>query len=127
MRRFRVEVGGRVYEVKVEEIEEEVTEPQAREAAREVKAPADPPTEAAPLKAEQKVSAEEAVVAPMPGVILRINVKVGDFVSSGDAIAVLETMKMENKVVAHKPGVVKEIYVSKGQSVDSDTVIAMIE
>ena len=56
------------------------------------------------------------VTVPMQGTIVKINVAVGDEVEAGDAIVVLEAMKMENNVTAEKAGTVTEIRVSEGDS-----------
>jgi acetyl-CoA/propionyl-CoA carboxylase, biotin carboxylase, biotin carboxyl carrier protein len=67
------------------------------------------------------------VTAPMQGTIVKVNVSVGDQVESGDAIVVLEAMKMENSVGAEKSGTVTEVRVSEGDSVGGGDVIAVIE
>jgi len=67
------------------------------------------------------------VTAPMQGTIVKVNVSVGDQVESGDAIVVLEAMKMENSVEAEKSGTVTEVRVSEGDSVGGGDVIAVIE
>lgn len=129
MRRFRVEVGGKVYEVKVEEIEE-TGQPVVQEVVQEVKPPSDPAPTAetvTALRVEERGPSEGTVVAPMPGVILRINVGVGDLIRAGDVIAILEAMKMENEIISHKSGTIKGIYVSEGEPVDTGKLIAVIE
>ncbi|HBU03821.1 MAG TPA: carbamoyl phosphate synthase, partial [Acidimicrobiaceae bacterium] len=67
------------------------------------------------------------VTVPMQGTIVKINVAVGDEVEAGDAIVVLEAMKMENNVTAEKAGTVTEIRVSEGDSVGGGDVVAVIE
>ena len=57
------------------------------------------------------------MLSPLPGVINSINVTVGDKVSAGQTVAVLEAMKMENEIQAEKDGVVTGIHVAKGDSV----------
>lgn len=61
--------------------------------------------------------AGSAVKSPLPGVIIDINVKVGDEIKSGQKILVLEAMKMENNINADRDGKVIEIKVGKGDSV----------
>jgi biotin carboxyl carrier protein len=58
-----------------------------------------------------------AIVSPLPGVIVDINVKVGDEVKSGQKVLVLEAMKMENNINADRDGKVVAIKVGKGDSV----------
>ncbi|WP_419926507.1 acetyl/propionyl/methylcrotonyl-CoA carboxylase subunit alpha [Candidatus Poriferisocius sp.] len=67
------------------------------------------------------------VVVPMQGTIVKVMVAEGDSVDAGDAIVVLEAMKMENNVCAEKPGTVVEIRVAEGDSVGSGDVVAVIE
>ncbi len=63
------------------------------------------------------------VKAPMPGLVLRIMAKEGDTVKKGDAILVLEAMKMENVIKADGEGVIKKICVSEKQAVEKNTVL----
>ena len=62
-------------------------------------------------------NSENDVPAPLPGVILSLNVKVGDSVKSGDDLLTLEAMKMENKIHSPKDGIVIAIHVTEGNSV----------
>jgi biotin carboxyl carrier protein len=57
---------------------------------------------------------------------VKVNVAVGDTVEIGDAIVVLEAMKMENNVTAEKAGTVTEIRVAEGDSVGGGDVVAII-
>ncbi len=67
------------------------------------------------------------VVAPMPGKIIDVLVKVGDKVSEDDELVILEAMKMENPIYAPGDGVVKEIRVAKDDKVDSEQVLLVLE
>ena len=58
------------------------------------------------------------VKAPMPGLVLRLEVDVGQQVDAGVGVVVLEAMKMENEIKSSGSGVVKKIYVSAGEAVD---------
>jgi len=62
----------------------------------------------------------------MPGNVLDIPVTVGQSVSEGDVVVVLEAMKMENEIVAEAGGTISQILVSKGQSVDTGAVLVVI-
>ena len=66
------------------------------------------------------------VVAPMPGMIIRYEVAVGDTVSAHDTIVVLEAMKMENALTAGVDGTVKAIFFKEGDSVKRDDILAVI-
>jgi biotin carboxyl carrier protein len=58
------------------------------------------------------------ILAPMPGLIIEVNVKKGQEVKQGDFICVLEAMKMENTIVSPRDGIIKFIAISNGQTVD---------
>jgi len=62
---------------------------------------------------------EGVVTSPMPGKILRILVKEGESVKTGQGLVVLEAMKMENEIPAPKDGVVKKILIKEGDTVDT--------
>jgi biotin carboxyl carrier protein len=66
------------------------------------------------------------VKAPMPGTVLDIKANVGDAVKAGQAIIILEAMKMENDIVAPCDGTVTSIVVKKGDSVDSNQLMATV-
>ena len=65
-------------------------------------------------------------VAPLPGTINDIKVKVGDKVNAGDTIVILEAMKMQNNIEAETPGTIVSINVSKGDAVmEGDTLVTI--
>jgi len=61
----------------------------------------------------------ETVAAPMPGLVVAIKVKVGDVVTAGQAVAVVEAMKMQNELVARNGGVVSDVLVKERESVSA--------
>jgi biotin carboxyl carrier protein len=63
------------------------------------------------------------VVAPMPGMVLRVEVEVGDRVEEGQGIAIVEAMKMENELRAHSAGEVTRVHVQEGEAVEKDQVL----
>ena len=73
------------------------------------------------------VNTNNAVKAPLPGVITSIEVAVGDEVKAGDTLLVLEAMKMANNIESEKDGKVAAILVKAGQSVMEDDPLVVIE
>ena len=63
----------------------------------------------------------------MQGTIVKVNVEVGQKVSAGETVVILEAMKMENNVNAEKDGVVKTVKVTEGASVAAGDVVVVIE
>ena len=70
---------------------------------------------------------EGAVATPMPGVIVRVDVSVGQEVEEGDVLVVVEAMKMENEYKSPIAGTIAEIKVEPGQAVESNTVLVVVE
>ena len=113
-----VTVNGKTYQVELDRpAKPVVTKPVARPAA----APAAAPVAAAP--APRPTAGGAGIKAPLPGVILDIKVKVGDTVTKGQTVAILEAMKMENNINADREGQVVAINVEKGQSIAEGTDI----
>ncbi len=67
------------------------------------------------------------VRAPMPGLVIGINVKKGDYVKEGSELLILEAMKMENRVLAASNGVVTSIFIEKGKIVEKEQILLTIE
>src|ERR1044071_9594816 len=63
------------------------------------------------------------LIAPMPGLIVRINVKAGDKVGQGQGLVVMEAMKMENELRAQAAGMVKSVNVAPGTAVEKGTIL----
>lgn len=107
-----VEVNGTPYQVKMEK--------PAKKEMVTLKRAAQAPTTAsgAPVVTRQAASTTQgAVKTPLPGVILQIKCNVGDTVKRGQALIILEAMKMENNINADRDGKIIEIKVHKGDSV----------
>lgn len=79
-----------------------------------------------PLKVDPS-SEKTKIFAPIPGIILSIEVKVGDTLKVGDRILVLEAMKMENNIVAEKAGIVSAVNITVGQQVLQDELMIELE
>ncbi|AFL79740.1 acetyl/propionyl-CoA carboxylase, alpha subunit [Aequorivita sublithincola DSM 14238] len=68
-------------------------------------------------------SVEDEINAPMPGLILEVNVSVGDNIKKGDFLCVLEAMKMENTLTAPRDGIIKSVKIAKGETVDKGKLL----
>ena len=69
----------------------------------------------------------EEVKAHITGVVFQVTSKAGDKVAAGDAVIVLESMKMESPVEAPRAGVVREIKVAEGQTVQEGDTVAVLD
>ena len=128
MRKFNVTVDGVTYEVEVEEIGGAVVQAPVTVApvAAPVTAPVQKASAPAPAKAAPKaVAGGSPIKAPMPGNIVKLLVADGATVTKGQAIIVLEAMKMENDIVADKDGVVNFV-VKAGDTVETGATNATI-
>lgn len=113
-----LEVNGTSYAVEMkEEIKKTKTPTLVRAASKR-------PSE--PLKVNPK-SQKTKIVAPIPGVVLSIDVKVGDTLKVGDRMLVLEAMKMENNIVCEKAGTITAIKISLGQQVLQNELMIELE
>lgn len=122
MKRYNITVNGKAYDVAVEELDAGAAPVAAAPAAAAPAAAA--PAAAAPAAAP--VADGTKVTAPMPGTILDIKVAVGDTVAAGQAVCVLEAMKMENDVNAPCAGKILSINTTKGSAVETGAVLAVI-
>ena len=80
-----------------------------------------------PAAAAPAAAGESPVKSPLPGVVLDIQVAVGDRVGTGQRLMILEAMKMENNIDSDREGTVKEIKVATGDSVLEGDVLLTIE
>ena len=125
MKNYTITVNGNVYDVTVEENGSVATPVAApRRAAAPVAAPVAAP--AAPAPATSTGAGSIKVEAGAAGKIFKIEKKVGDKVSRGDAVLILEAMKMEIPVVAPEDGTVASIDVAVGDAVDAGAVLATL-
>jgi biotin carboxyl carrier protein len=139
--RFEVFVGGDSYEVTLsgdESLADAIITPGLQAATgapraavstrvRSEPAASTPAPAAAPRKPAGPAG-KGSLTAPMPGVILEVNVKAGDSVERGQQVAILDAMKMHNVIGAPRAGTVAEVYVAAGQTVDhGDAIIKFKE
>lgn len=126
MKKFRITMNGRSYDLEVTELDAAgAPEPPAPAAAvpAPVPAPAPAPAPAQPAARRSAGTEGGAVTAPMNGSIIAVNYKVGDAVEPGDAVVILEAMKMENEIFAGAAGVLKSLEVKPGDSVQPGDVL----
>lgn len=127
MKTYNITVNGTTYEVMVEETGSScATAPVAAPAA--APAPATAPTPAAAPAPAPKSGAQGSikVSAPMPGTVLKMNIKVGDTIEPNGLVCILEAMKMENEIFTEKGGKVVSIDAPVGTSVQSGDVIVTL-
>ncbi|WP_300756056.1 biotin/lipoyl-containing protein [uncultured Brachyspira sp.] len=132
-KQYKITVNGKTYDVSVEEVKQEKVRVSAPVVQAQTQAPKPSPVEQAkPVVQAASPSAaidENAVSvkATMPGTIVSFSVAVGDKVTEGQVVAILEAMKMENELTAPASGEVKSIHVEKGSSVVEGQVILQIK
>lgn len=105
--RWELSVDGRVFEIRVDD-----------ERAHHIRELA---TVSAPLEARSEVR------APMPGLIVRVDVVNGQAVEAGESLVVMEAMKMENELRAQASGIVAGVHVEPGMTVNRDDALVTIE
>ena len=143
MKEYKYKVNGNTYNVSIGDIDDSVAQVEVNgvpykvelEKAQAVKVVSAPRPSAAPrTESGNKVISKpsvsggaNAVKAPLPGVVLSVNVKEGDTVKAADTVIVLEAMKMENAIHAGRDGKIKSINVKQGDSVLQDDVLIVIE
>ncbi|MGB7604667.1 MAG: biotin/lipoyl-containing protein [Lutisporaceae bacterium] len=128
MRKFKINVNGKSYEVEVEEVRDgaagaPVVASAAPKAVSAPKATPAPAPKAAPVSIP---AGANTVVAPMPGTILSINVKAGDTVKKGQILCILEAMKMENEIMSGIDATVTSVAVNQGDSVNTGQVLVVL-
>jgi biotin carboxyl carrier protein len=70
---------------------------------------------------------EKVVTAPMPGLVVRVEVEPGQRVKAGQGVVIVEAMKMENELKAPADGTVAQVQVTAGQTVDKGAVLLVLE
>ena len=144
MKQYKYTINGNKYEVTIGDITDNIatltvngeeykvemereTEPEKKKPVVRPAAAAANDSSAAADKAGAPANKANALKAPLPGVITDILVEVGQEVSAGDNVVVLEAMKMANNLQAEKSGKVTAICVQVGQSVMEDEALVVIE
>ena len=144
MKEYKYTINGNKYEVAINGIEDYVAtvvvngeefkvemekeaEPVKKKVVVKPAAAQQQPAAEAPAGGSARGNTNNAVKAPLPGVITEIKVAVGDEVQAGDTVVVLEAMKMANNLDTEKAGKVTAILVQEGESVMEDTPLVVIE
>jgi glutaconyl-CoA/methylmalonyl-CoA decarboxylase subunit gamma len=143
MKKFKFAINGHQYDVDILHVEDNIAEVDVNGTVYQVEIERKVPTTKTPrlvravvspstdiVKSQQKTNSPTerkglgTVKSPLPGIILTIHVKEGDYVKIGDRLLSLEAMKMENNINSDKEGKVEAIRVQKGDSVlEGDVLI----
>ena len=132
VRTFNVFVGDEYYQVDVEAVGSAMPAASATASAAPARAAPRPAASAPPAAAKKQTAqaevaaGEAAIVAPMPGMIIRYDVNVGDRVKAGDVIVLFEAMKMQNNIPSPIDGTVKALMFKPGDPVPKDAAMAII-
>ena len=131
--KYKVTLKGKTYEVEVNQGEAMLLDEYEAYAPAPAAAPAAAPAPAAAAPAAAPAApaapvavAGEQVTSPMPGTIVKMNVKAGQAAKSGEVLAVLEAMKMENEIMAPHDATVVQVLVDVGAKVDTGTPIIVL-
>ena len=144
MKEYKYTINGNKYDVEIVDIVENIAtvtvngenysvemekepEPEKKKVVIKSGAQAQPEAAVSEGASAAKVNTNNALKAPLPGVIREISVAVGDEVAVGDTVVVLEAMKMANNLEAEKAGKVTAVLVQVGESVMEDTPLVVIE
>lgn len=122
--KYTVKLNQKIYEVEIERAC--ATQPAATPPQPAAAVPQAPTTTPLPQTAQSTDTTNIPIECPMPGKILSISVSVGQHISAGECLMVLEAMKMENEMVAPRDGTVKQILVSQGTMVNTGDVLAVL-
>jgi len=106
-RKYRLRINGNIYEVKIENELDSLISSMG-------------------LSLGDDILTNE-INAPMPGLIIEVNVSEGQEVKEGDFLCVLEAMKMENAMMSPRDGIIKSVLVSKGNTVDKGDLLIEFE
>ncbi|MDX1285312.1 MAG: biotin/lipoyl-containing protein [Draconibacterium sp.] len=140
MKKYKFTIRGNDYDVHLKDIEDNVAELDVNGTIYEVEIHGEVKTSKTPtlvrkpvekMPGEGQIKRKESsgtykISAPLPGTILKLNVSVGDVITEGQNVLVMEAMKMENKVQSAKGGEVTAIRVNVGDSVLQDDVLIEI-
>lgn len=103
LKRYQIQIDGRTYQVQISDaVDQQILKMN--------------------LKSKKSNQLKE-LRAPMPGLVRQVNVQVGDQVDSGDALFILEAMKMENVLKSPVNGIISDLFVKPGESVEKNQIL----
>jgi biotin carboxyl carrier protein len=117
---------GKKIPVKVEKVEFEVEVKTANRGGALTSFEPTPQVAVKKTGANRKAAVEGAVTAPMTGKIVKVKVKKGEQVKTGQALCVIEAMKMENEISAPRAGTIREVNVADGTPVNEGETLFVI-
>jgi glutaconyl-CoA decarboxylase len=133
MSNYTIKVNGKSYDVTVEKQGcaqgTVAAPPKAMPASQQVPVPSAPTLTAAPAAPKASpagAASKAAIIAPMPGKVIEVKVKVGDSVKKGQELIIVEAMKMHNPVLAAADGVVQEVFVKAGDAIQTGTPLISV-
>ena len=124
--KYIVSLNGKNYEVEVEKSEAKLISVSDAPVAAPA-APAAPIAAPVAAPAPQPTGKGTPLLAPMPGTLLKYKVNNGATVKEGEAVLILEAMKMENEIMAPSDGTVASVNVQKGSSVNTGDVLFTLD
>ena len=141
MKDYKFTINGNIYKVSIDSIVDNIAQVEVNGTPYKVEMDRPATKQIRPLTRPQKVTASAdggpvaqrpaagagSITSPLPGVILSIDVAVGDNVRRGQKLAILEAMKMENSILSDRDGVIKQVLVNKGDSVLEGAPLVTIE
>ncbi len=141
MSSFKYKIQGKEYNVDIQEVSDNVAQllvngekytvelepPKKEEKPKVVLGTPKTETSNEETTTTANINTNNALKAPLPGIVTEIKVKVGDDVKEGDTLVVLEAMKMANNLDAEKSGKVTAVCVKVGESVMEDAPLVVIE
>ena len=129
--KLQIGIDGKTYEVEVEVLEDDAIQRHPNYGPYPVvpsTVPAAVPApRTQPLAAEENADEEKLCRSPVAGVVIKVNVEVGQSIQANDLIVVLEAMKMETNVTAPGTGKVKTVRVAQGDAVKVNQVVVEFE
>ena len=123
IRKFRITIDGKIFLAEVEEIvDKEISKEAVKSETKQHK----PAAQAQP-SVQPAVSGGKSIVSPMPGKVIKINVRPGESIQQGSVVLILEAMKMEQEIKASASGTVKEVCISEGDTVKKEQTLIIFE